>query len=45
MVSLKMENAYESPLIVMQEIDFEGVLCASPGNESVGEEEGYGGFM
>lgn len=45
MVSLKMENAYESPLIVMQEIDFEGVLCASPGNESVGEEEGSGGFM
>lgn len=45
MVSLKMENAYESPLIVMQEIDFEGVLCASPGNESVGEEEGNGGFM
>ena len=45
MVFLKMENVYESPIIVMREIDFEGILCASPGNESVGEEEGNGGFM
>lgn len=45
MVSLKMEYIYESPIIVVQEIDFEGILCASPGNESVGEEDGNGGFI
>ena len=26
------------------EMDIEGVLCVSPGNESVGEEDGNGSF-
>ena len=45
MVSLKQENIYVSPLIVIQGMDFEGVLCSSPGNESVGEEDGNGSFI
>ena len=45
MISLKMESAYESPLVMTHEIDFEGLICASPGNESVWEEEGNGGFV
>lgn len=39
------EKVYEAPVSVLLEIDVEGVLCASPGNEAVGEEEGNGGFI
>lgn len=41
----KIENTYESPFVEVQIIDVEGVLCASHGNESVGEETGNGGFI
>ena len=40
-----MERIYESPVSVLIDLDVEGVLCASPGNESVGEESGNGGFV
>lgn len=45
MVYLNTENKYESPFATILEIDLEGVLCASPGNEYVEEEEGNGGFI
>lgn len=35
---------YESPSMEAYEVLTEGVLCASPGNEIVGEEEGIGDF-
>ena len=35
---------YETPSMEVYEVLTEGVLCASPGNESVGEEEGFGSF-
>ena len=31
---------YDSPLLRVVEIEPEGVLCNSPGNESVGENDG-----
>lgn len=38
------EVMYESPSMDMYEFLAEGVLCASPGNEEVGEEDGFGSF-
>ena len=40
----QLENVYETPVSMLIEMDIEGVLCASPGNESVGEEDGNGSF-
>jgi hypothetical protein len=36
---------YETPLSETIDMEAEGILCASPGNESIGEEEGNGGFI
>ena len=38
------ELIYETPSIELYEVDVEGVLCARPGNEGVGEEDGNGDF-
>lgn len=38
------ETTYETPSMEIYEVLAEGVLCSSPGNEGVGEEEGNGGF-
>ena len=38
------ERIYETPSMKFYEVDMEGVLCASPGNEGVGEEDGNGDF-
>lgn len=35
---------YQSPVSEVLEIETEGLLCTSPGNEGVGENEGNGGF-
>ena len=35
---------YMTPSMEIYEVLTEGVLCASPGNEGVGEEDGVGGF-
>lgn len=35
---------YKSPACQVFKIEFEGLVCRSVGNESVGEEEGNGGF-
>ena len=35
---------YESPDSKVMEIENEGMICSSPGNEWVGEEDGNGGF-
>ena len=38
------EMIYETPSMEIYEALPEGILCASPGNEGVGEEDGNGGF-
>ena len=38
------ETIYETPLVKAYVVFVEGVLCTSPGNECVGEEDGNGGF-
>lgn len=38
------ETIYETPSMEVYDVLVEGVLCSSPGNESVGEEDGNGGF-
>lgn len=40
----KEEAMYMTPSMEIYEVLTEGVLCASPGNEGVGEEDGVGGF-
>lgn len=35
---------YETPISKAIDMEAEGILCASPGNESIGEEEGNGEF-
>lgn len=35
---------YKSPTCQVFKIELEGLVCRSVGNESVGEEEGNGGF-
>ena len=42
---LRVEKVYQSPILVVIDVEAEGLLCASPGNESVGEENGNGGFV
>ena len=38
------ETIYETPSTEVYDVLVEGVLCSSPGNEGVGEEDGNGGF-
>lgn len=38
------ETMYETPSMEIYEVLTEEVLCASPGNEVVGEEDGVGEF-
>lgn len=38
------ETTYETPSMEVYDVIAEGVLCSSPGNEVVGEEDGNGGF-
>ena len=38
------EVIYETPSMEVYDVLSEGVLCASSGNEGVGEEDGNGGF-
>lgn len=42
---IREENIYQSPVAILMNVDVEGVLCASPGNERVEEEGGNGGFI
>lgn len=42
---IREDNIYQSPVAILMDVDMEGVLCASPGNEYVDEEEGNGGFI
>lgn len=41
---MEMFEIYKSPVCKVIQYDFEGIVCRSVGNESVGEEEGNGGF-
>lgn len=38
------EIMYEAPLMEVYEVLAEGVLCSSPGNEGLDEENGNGDF-
>ena len=42
---IREENIYQSPVAILMNVDVEGVLCASSGNEYVEEEGGNGGFI
>ena len=41
---MKTNLTYISPALSLTDIENEGILCSSPGNEGVTEEEGNGDF-
>jgi len=41
---MNLDILYESPTSEVIEIETEGLICGSFGNENVGEEEGNGSF-